>query len=57
MTNIIVIAVVAAILGAAIWYIRKEKRQGAHCVGCPHTASCGSKCSSCSGCCGKCSEE
>ena len=57
MTNIIVIAVVAAILGAAIWYIRKEKRQGAHCVGCPHAASCGSKCSSCSGCCGKCSEE
>ena len=57
MDNIIVIAVIAAILGAAIWYIRKEKRKGAACIGCPHAANCGSKCSNCSGCCGSCKEE
>ena len=57
MENIIVIAVIAAILGGAIWYIRKEKRKGAACIGCPHAASCGSKCANCSGCCGSCKEE
>ena len=54
MDNFIVIAIVAVILAAAIWYIRKEKRQGAHCVGCPHARNC---CSDCKGCCGKCREE
>ena len=50
MDNVIVIAVIAAILGAAIWYIRKEKRKGAACIGCPHAASRAGKCGSCSGC-------
>ena len=57
MDNVIVIAVIAAILGAAIWYIRKEKRKGAACIGCPHGASCAGKCGSCSGCCGSCKEQ
>lgn len=57
MDNVIVIAVIAAILGAAIWYIRKEKRKGAACIGCPHAASCAGKCGSCSGCCGSCKEQ
>ena len=35
MDNIIVIAVVALIVGCAVWYIRKEKRRGVQCVGCP----------------------
>ena len=54
MIDIILIAVIAAILGGAIWYIRREKSQGAHCVGCPHARNC---CSNCTGCCGKCKEE
>ena len=54
MENVIVIGIVAVILTAAIRYIRKEKRQGAHCVGCPHARNC---CSDCKGCCGKCKEE
>ena len=57
MDNVIIIAVIAAILGAAIWYIRKEKRKGAACIGCPHGASCAGKCGSCSGCCGSCKEQ
>ena len=35
MDNIIVIAIVALIVGLAVWYIRKEKRRGVQCVGCP----------------------
>ena len=52
MTNAIIIAVVAIIVGAAVWYIIKEKKQG-KCVGCPNSKVCGSKCSGgCSGCAG-----
>ena len=47
MTDLIVAAVVALILGAAVRYIYKEKKSGAKCVGCPHAKSCGG------GCCGK----
>ena len=54
MDNFIVIAIVAVILAAAIWYIRKEKRKGSRCIGCPSGGTC---CSECKGCCGKCREE
>ena len=54
MDNLIVIGIVALILVAAIWYIRKEKRKGSRCIGCP---SGGAGCSECNGCCGKCREE
>ncbi len=43
MTNIIVAVVVAAILGLAIAYIITQKKKGARCIGCPHSASCGKK--------------
>ena len=44
MDNIIVIAVVALIVGAAVWYIQKEKRRGIHCVGCPDSKTCSGGC-------------
>jgi len=47
MTNIIVIAVVALILGLAIGYIVKAKKRGVKCIGCP-AGSCGSCSGSCS---------
>ena len=40
MANIIVILILALILGAALLYIRKEKKKGAVCIGCPHAAAC-----------------
>ena len=51
MDNIIVTAVVALIVGAAVWYIRKEKRRGIHCVGCPDSKTCSGGWHDCSGCC------
>lgn len=51
MDNIIVIAIVALIVGLAVWYIRKEKRRGVQCVGCPDSKTCSGQCAGCSGHC------
>lgn len=50
MENVIVIAIVAVIVGFAVWYIRKEKKRGVQCIGCPDAAKC-----SAGGCGGNCS--
>lgn len=47
MENIILIAVIALILGAAVWYIRRAKKAGVKCIGCPNGAACGGCCSGC----------
>lgn len=47
MTNIVVLLVIALIVGAAILYIRREKKRGVKCVGCPYSGTCSSgKCQS-----------
>jgi LPXTG-motif cell wall-anchored protein len=46
MTDVIVLAVILAIIGGAIWYIRSKKKKGAVCIGCPHAHQCGGNCSS-----------
>ena len=51
MENVIIIAILVAIIGGAIWYIVKEKKKGTVCIGCPASGSCSSKAS---GCCGDC---
>ena len=51
MDNIIVIAIVALIVGLAVFYIRKEKRRGVQCVGCPDSKTCSGHCAGCSGHC------
>lgn len=48
MDNAIIIAVLVAIVGAATWYVIKEKKKGTKCIGCPSGGDCAS-CSSCSG--------
>ena len=40
MVDIIVIAVLLIIVGLAISYIRKEKKRGVRCIGCPAAATC-----------------
>ena len=47
----IVIAVVAVILGAVIAYIRKSRKKGVKCIGCPDGARCAGNCSGCPGRC------
>ncbi len=46
-TTIIVIAVIVAILGSAIFYIVRAKKRGVKCIGCPAGSSCSGHC--CSG--------
>ena len=55
MTDFIAIVVLAVIIIAAALYIRKAKKSGVKCIGCPHGASCGSNRGSCGGSCGSCS--
>ena len=54
MENAILIVVLAAILGGAVAYIVRAKKNGVKCIGCPAGGTCGAKkeCSSCSGCSG-----
>ena len=47
MENYIIIAVVGLILGLAVGYIRREKKRGTRCIGCPHAGSCSGGCSGC----------
>lgn len=46
MTDFILVLVIAVILASAILYIRKEKKRGVRCVGCPSGGTCGGNCSS-----------
>lgn len=54
MSDIIVIAIIAGIVGAAIRYIRNEKKRGVKCIGCPDGCSCAAKGSCNSQDCGGC---
>ena len=49
MQNLIIIAIVTVILSSAVFYIRKEKKKGTQCIGCPDAAKCPGKCSGYSG--------
>lgn len=50
MANIIVVAVVLVMIGAAIAYIVKEKKKGVKCIGCPAAAECAKRQNAASGC-------
>ncbi len=41
------IAVIVLIIGAAVWYVRRAKKKGRKCIGCPEN------CAGCSGNCGR----
>ena len=44
LTDIIVILIVAAIIGAICLYLRAQKKKGVKCIGCPHSKSCSGNC-------------
>lgn len=49
MENVIILAVVLAVVVAAAVYVFKAKKSGRKCIGCPSGGSCGGKtCSCCS---------
>ena len=56
MINFIIIAVIALILGSAVFFIRKEKKRGINCIGCPDSGTCGGNCAGCKGCGGQMAE-
>ena len=43
LTDIIAIAVIAAIVGSAVIYIVKQKKKGNKCIGCPYADACAKK--------------
>lgn len=47
-----ILIIVFAILGGAAFYIFRAKKQGQKCIGCPHSKTCGNKCTGCHGDCG-----
>ena len=49
MDNLVIIAVLAAIIGLAARYVYKEKKRGIKCIGCPDGGSCSGCCSGCNG--------
>jgi len=55
MDNLLIIAIVAVILAAAAWYIYRQKKSAAKCIGCPDSRTCAGNCQGCAGC--GCSKE
>ena len=47
MINVVLVLIIMLIVGGAIAYIRKEKKRGVKCVGCPSGDTCGGKCGGC----------
>lgn len=57
MTDFIIIAVLVIIIGAAVVYIRKAKKSGVKCIGCPAGANCSHNHKESSGCSCGCGNE
>ena len=47
MTDIILVFIIGAIVGLASGYLRKARKKGVKCVGCPDSGSCSGNCSGC----------
>ncbi len=49
----LLIAILAAVLGLAAWYVYKAKKSGKKCIGCPDSCACsaGNCTGGCNGCC------
>lgn len=45
--NIVIIAILLAIVGGIIRYLYKAKKRGETCIGCPCSKQCGGKCGGC----------
>lgn len=43
MADIIIVAILLVIVGAAVSYIIKEKKRGVKCIGCPSAGTCGKR--------------
>ena len=41
--DLIVILIIALLMAVALGYIRKQKKRGVTCIGCPHAGTCAKK--------------
>ena len=46
MENIIIVVILAAIVCGIVLYLRRAKKRGEKCIGCPYAKECGGHCSS-----------
>lgn len=44
--DIIVVLILIILVGASVFYIRKQKKKGVHCIGCPSAGACTGACKS-----------
>ena len=44
MENVIIAVILLAIVGGIVWYLRRAKKRGETCIGCPYAKKCGGKC-------------
>ncbi|MGN1110550.1 MAG: FeoB-associated Cys-rich membrane protein [Oscillospiraceae bacterium] len=42
LANVIIIAVLAAIVGGIVYYLYRAKKRGDKCIGCPYSKQCSS---------------
>ncbi len=40
LANVIAVVIIVCIVGAALYYIYKEKKKGTRCIGCPMAGNC-----------------
>ena len=45
MANYIVVAILALVIGGAVYYIYRAKKNGQKCIGCPYSKQCSGSCS------------
>ncbi|MBQ8836861.1 MAG: FeoB-associated Cys-rich membrane protein [Clostridia bacterium] len=57
MTDVIIVAIIVAVLGGAAFYVYKAKKSGKKCIGCPDGCSCDSKNGGTCSCCQPTSDE
>lgn len=53
MIDYIIIGVILLIAGLSVFYIIRQKKKGAKCIGCPDSKTCSGNCSCCQGNCHK----
>ena len=44
MKDIVAAAVLAAVIGLAVFYVYRAKKRGDKCIGCPYVKDCSGKC-------------
>ncbi len=50
MQDLIIIAIVAAVIAVAGLYVYRKKKSGAACIGCPHSKTCSAAKNGCCSC-------